>query len=58
MKKILFAITLLIAFTSCDDGNVKVQELNFTNIEPAKCSDKNLFYQIKDNNALLFFVED
>lgn len=57
MKKILFALTLLITITSCDDGNVTIQQLNFTDVELKKCDDKNLFYQIKDNNALLFFVD-
>ncbi len=58
MKKILLAITLLVAITSCDDGNISIQELDFDGVQPVKCSDKNLFYQIKDNNALLLLVTD
>lgn len=56
MKKVLLGITLLLALTSCDDGDVKVESINFDDITPQKCTEKNLFYKINGSEALLMDV--
>lgn len=58
MKKLLFSITFLSILTSCDDGDVTVQNINFEDIQPEKCSETNLLYKINNTDALLFNVED
>ena len=56
MKKVLLGITLLLALTSCDDGDVKVESINFDDITPVKCDEKNLFYKINGSEALLMDI--
>lgn len=58
MKKVLFGITLLLALTGCDDGDVTVDNINFDDVLPNKCSDTNLLYKFNDNDALLLDIAD
>lgn len=56
MKKVLLGITFLLALTSCDDGDVKVENINFDDINPTKCSETNLLYKINGTDALLLDI--
>lgn len=58
MKKILLGITLLLALTGCDDGDVTVDNISFDTVTPAKCENTNLLYKINGTDALLFDITD
>lgn len=64
MKKIFISALLLIAITSCDDGNLTVQSIDFEVIPAQKCNVNNLIYKLKDTEALILelpttaFVDD
>jgi hypothetical protein len=56
MKKILFAISLIFVLTSCDDGDVEVQNITFEDVTMLKCDLNNLLYKINGSEALLFDI--
>jgi hypothetical protein len=59
MKKIYSLIALSLLFSSCDDGAIAVQNPNFDSVTVvSKCSDNNLLYKIKTNDALLWNISD
>lgn len=55
MKRILSLLSLLLFITACDDGNLTVDEIDFSDVPVQKCSDKDLYYKIKDDKML--FIE-
>ncbi|MDN3676823.1 hypothetical protein QWY90_05795 [Flavobacterium paronense] len=55
MKRILCILTLLLIITACDDGNLTVDVIDFTDVAAQKCSDKDVIYKIKD--AEMLFIE-
>ena len=56
MKKLFISTIFLIAITSCDDGNLTVQTINFEDVTAQKCSVNNLIYKLKDTEALILEV--
>ncbi len=53
MKKItLFALTMMLA-TSCDDGDLVFESLNFEEVSMQKCEDKELYYKVNDKELLV-----
>lgn len=59
MKNVLRLIcVLLMAMTACDDGDVKVDDINFENVIAAVCSSNNIIYKLSGNQALLLQVEN
>lgn len=56
MKKIFFLTLFTIAITSCDDGNLTVQSIDFSTVTAVKCSVNNVVYKLKENEALLLEV--
>lgn len=55
MKKILCILSLLFFITACDDGNLTVDVIDFTEVTAQKCSDKDVIYKVKD--AEMLFIE-
>ena len=55
MKRILFILSLLFFITACDDGNLTVDVIDFTEVTAQKCSDKDVIYKVKD--AEMLFIE-
>jgi len=53
MKKIL-GLGLLAALTACDDGDIKVQSIDFSEVQASSCG--NIVYKIRGNEALFFEV--
>lgn len=53
MKKILSLLVCAIVLTSCDDGDLIQEDINFENINPEKCSSTNIIYKVKDSEALV-----
>jgi len=52
MKRILSIFTLLLLITACDDGNLTVDAIDFSEIAAQKCSLKDVLYKVKDNEML------
>ena len=55
MKRILRILSLLLFITACDDGNLTVDVIDFSEVAVQKCSDKDVIYKVKD--AELLFIE-
>lgn len=55
MKRIISILSLLLFLTACDDGNLTVDVIDFSEGTIVKCSDKDVFYKIKDSEML--FIE-
>ena len=55
MKRILCILSLLFFITACDDGNLTVDVIDFTEVTAQKCSAKDVIYKVKD--AEMLFIE-
>ena len=55
MKRILCILSLLFFITACDDGNLTVDVIDFSEVAVQKCSDKDVIYKVKD--AEMIFIE-
>jgi len=55
MKRILCILSLLLFITACDDGNLTVDAIDFSEVAVQKCSDKDVIYKVKD--AEMLFIE-
>jgi len=55
MKRILCILSLLFFIIACDDGNLTVDVIDFTEVTAQKCSDKDVIYKVKD--AEMLFIE-
>jgi hypothetical protein len=58
MKRLISVIILLLLITSCDDGNLTVDVIDFSEGPVVKCSDKDVFYKIKDSEMLFIEIPD
>lgn len=52
MKRFLGLLCLLLCVNACDDGDMKVETINFDEISPLKCSLKDVFYKVRGNEML------
>ena len=55
MKRILCLLALLLFITACDDGNLTVDVIDFSEVPAQKCSAKDVIYKVKD--AEMLFIE-
>lgn len=55
MKRILCILTLLLIITACDDGDLTVDVIDFSEVTAQKCSAKDVIYKVKDGEML--FIE-
>lgn len=55
MKRILCILSLLLFITACDDGNLTVDVIDFSEVTAQKCSAKDVIYKVKDSEML--FIE-
>jgi len=55
MKRILCILSLLLIITACDDGNLTVDIIDFSEVAAQKCSAKDVIYKVKD--AEMLFIE-
>lgn len=58
MKRILCLLSLLLIITACDDGNLTVDVIDFSEVAAQKCSDKDVIYKIKDAEMLFIEIPD
>lgn len=54
MKRFLGLFVSVLLLNSCDDGDVSVDAIDFTEVEANVCADNNIVYKIKQNEALFF----
>ena len=55
MKRIISLLSLLLIINACDDGNLTVDAIDFTEGNVLKCGLKDVLYKVKDNEML--FIE-
>lgn len=55
MKRILCILTLLLFLNACDDGNLTVDVIDFSEVPAQKCSEKDVIYKVK--GAEMLFIE-
>ena len=58
MKKLLFLISIVFMYNSCDDGDITLESFNFSSQQIQKCSDDNktFLYKINDDELLLLDI--
>lgn len=56
MKKFFVYIIIIVLNFSCNDGNLKVQDISFDNVTGSNCG--NLSYKIKGNQVLIIKFDD
>lgn len=52
MKRIVSLLALLLLITACDDGDVTVDVIDFSEVTAQKCSAKDVIYKIKGSEML------
>ncbi|MGV3696476.1 hypothetical protein [Flavobacterium sp.] len=55
MKRILCLLSLLLIITACDDGDLTVDVIDFSEVPAQKCSAKDVIYKIKGSEMM--FIE-
>ena len=55
MKRILGILSLLLFITACDDGDLTVDVIDFSEVAAQKCAAKDVIYKVKDGEML--FIE-
>ncbi len=56
MKKVLFLALFISFFSSCDDGDIQVETIDFDNVDAISCTVNGIIYKTKDNEALLLQI--
>lgn len=56
MKRILGILTMLFFVTACDDGDLTVDTIDFTEVTAQKCSNKDVIYKVKDTEMLILAI--
>ena len=54
MKKIIGLFMIVAFLSSCDDGNLTQETINFDDVAVQKCTQNNLLFKLNDNEALIF----
>ena len=55
MKRILSILSILLFITACNDGNLTVDEIDFSDVPAQKCTEKDVIYKVK--GAEMLFIE-
>jgi len=56
MKRFLVVLALTFALNSCDDGDLKLETIDFENATTQSCETNNIIYKLKEKEALLFEI--
>ena len=56
MKRLLALFLLGFVINACDDGDLEVENIDFTEVTATKCSSKDVVYKIKDSEMLLIEI--
>lgn len=58
MKKIIGMFALICAFTSCDDGDIILESLNFSDVAVQKCTTNNVLYKVTRDELLVLNIPE
>jgi hypothetical protein len=53
MKRFLGILICIMAFSGCDDGDLVVDTIDFTEVTAKSCTTNNLIYKLKEGEALI-----
>ena len=56
MKRFLGLLICVVAFNSCDDGDLILEDINFDDVNTQSCSTNNILYKLKEKEALLLEI--
>ena len=56
MKRVFSLLTFVLLLNGCDDGNLTLETIDFKDAETKSCSDNNIIYKLKENEALLLEI--
>ena len=57
MKRVLSLLFFILLLNGCDDGNLTLETIDFEDAETKSCSDNNIIYKLKENEALLLEID-
>jgi hypothetical protein len=58
MKRFLGILIGVVAFSSCDDGDLIVDTIDFTEVATSSCPDNNLIFKMKEGEALILNIPE
>ena len=60
MKKIIGLVALLLLVNACDDGDITIENIDLTDVQPKYCTETGILYKFSGNQALIaeFSVAD
>lgn len=56
MKRFLGLLICALAFNSCDDGDLILEDINFDDVDTQSCSTNDIIYKLKEKEALLLEI--
>ncbi|TRX22176.1 hypothetical protein FNW25_04285 [Flavobacterium franklandianum] len=56
MKRVFSLLIFVLLLNGCDDGNLTLETIDFEDGETKNCSDNNIIYKLKENEALLLEI--
>lgn len=58
MKKLLGLLLVIFVFSACDDGDIKVDTINFDAVTAAKCGNNDIVYKLNGGEMLLVEIPE
>lgn len=58
MKQILGLLAILLLINACDDGDLTVVNIDFSEVTATKCSEEEIIYKIKDSEMLILAIPE
>lgn len=58
MKRFLGILICVLAFNSCDDGNLIMEDINFEDVDTQSCTTNDIIYKLKEKEALLLEIPE
>ncbi|PZX94668.1 hypothetical protein DOS84_03695 [Flavobacterium aquariorum] len=58
MKRFLGILICVFAFSGCDDGDLIVDTIDFSDVTASSCSDNNLIFKLKESESLILNIPE
>ena len=58
MKKIIGLFALLLLVNACDDGDITIENIDLTDVQPKYCTETGILYKFSGNQALIAEFSD
>ncbi|HKO76407.1 MAG TPA: hypothetical protein VJU52_04285 [Flavobacterium sp.] len=58
MKRFLGILICVFAFSGCDDGDLIVDTIDFSDVTTSSCSDNNLIFKLKESESLILNIPE